>query len=131
MLLANHGALTWGASLFEAFYRLESLEYYATVTMYTNNIIGQANVLSCGQVNKLLQTRERLGIKSGGVPPCAVTPTNERDVLPGGGSDCGCNCGNREKTVYGGNSEAGGNAEESGELKSLIEQVTRDILAKL
>lgn len=71
VLLANHGALTWGKDLFEAYYRLESLEYYATVLMYTGNIIGKANVLSCNQVSDLMQIRQNLGIATGGVPQCS------------------------------------------------------------
>ncbi len=132
VLLANHGALTWGTTLFEAFYRLESLEYYATVTMYTNNIIGQANVLSCNQVDMLLQTREKLGITAGGVPPCAVMASNERDILPGGAQaekPSGCNCGDPSKTVYGG--AANTIAAPDAQVESLIEQAVREVLAKL
>ena len=58
VLLANHGALTWGKDVFEAFYRLESTEYYATVLMYTERIIGQQRELSCSQVGDLLQIRK-------------------------------------------------------------------------
>lgn len=71
VLLANHGALTWGTDIYQAFYRLEAVEYYATILMYTGNIIGKQNVLSCSQVNELLDIRSRLGIQSGGVPSCA------------------------------------------------------------
>ncbi|MHC1787155.1 MAG: class II aldolase/adducin family protein [Christensenellales bacterium] len=81
LLLANHGAVSWGKSLLEAFYRLESMEHYATVLMYTGNIIGKANVLSCEQVDELLQIRQKLGITAGGVPPCAPRPSNVQDVL--------------------------------------------------
>ncbi len=83
VLLANHGALTWGRDVFEAYHRMESLEYYALVTMYTRSIIGQARVLSGDQVDLLLQTRENLGIHAGGVPRFAQTATNTEDVLPG------------------------------------------------
>ena len=38
----------------EAWYRLESTEHYAMVIMYTGNIIGKANVLSCEQVGELI-----------------------------------------------------------------------------
>lgn len=69
VLLANHGALTWGNDVFEAYYRLESLEYYATVLMYTGNIICKANELSDNQVLQLLQIRNNLGIHLGGRPP--------------------------------------------------------------
>jgi L-fuculose-phosphate aldolase len=70
VLLANHGALSWGTSLMEAFFRLESMEHYATVIMYTGYIIGKANVLSRDQVQELLKIRERLGMTTGGVPSC-------------------------------------------------------------
>ncbi len=85
VLLANHGALTWGKSLFEAYYRLESLEYYAQVTMYTQFILKNANVLSGKQVDALIQTREKLGIAGGGMPGFVREETNDRDVLPRSG----------------------------------------------
>lgn len=81
VLLANHGALTWGSDIYQAFFRLESMEYYALVTMYTNNIIGKTNELSCGQIDELVQIRSNLGIESGGIPPCSTVATNTSDVL--------------------------------------------------
>ena len=81
VLLANHGALSWGKDLTEAYHRLESLEYYATVLMYTGRIIGRANELSCSQVNELIDIREKLGITSGGTPPCSLKETNTTDVV--------------------------------------------------
>ncbi len=104
LLLANHGAVAWGTSLMEAWYRLESAEHYAMVIMYTGNIIGKANVLSCEQVSELVDIRTKLGITSGGVPACAPRPTNIVDVVAGhspvaqtapvlqtyGQSSCGC-----------------------------------------
>ncbi|MDO4764846.1 MAG: class II aldolase/adducin family protein [Eubacteriales bacterium] len=81
VLLANHGALTWGKDIYEAFYRLESVEYYATLLMYTGRIIGQQKPLSCGQIDNLLQTRNKLGITGGGVPPCSLTSNNTEDVI--------------------------------------------------
>ena len=99
LLLANHGAVAWGPTLMEAWYRLESTEHYAMVLMYTGNIIGKANVLSCDQVNELIEIRNKLGITSGGIPPCSARPSNTQDVIAGnspvGGSpmlntSCGC-----------------------------------------
>jgi L-fuculose-phosphate aldolase len=97
LLLANHGAVAWGPSLMEAWYRLEATEHYAMILMYTGNIIGKANVLSCEQVNDLIEIRSKLGITSGGVPPCSARATNLEDVLsahsPAGAiasQNCGC-----------------------------------------
>ena len=83
LLLANHGALAWGKDLMEAWYRLESAEHYAMVIMYTGNIIGKANVLSCDQVGELVEIRKRMGVTSGGVPACTARPTNTVDVVAG------------------------------------------------
>lgn len=68
VLLANHGALTWGTSPMQAYMRMESLEYYALLTMYTHSIIGQANKLSREQVDQLVETRIKLGVTAGGRP---------------------------------------------------------------
>ena len=53
VLLANHGALTWGGSPMEAYMRMESLEHYALVTMYTGSILGRANELTPAQIKQL------------------------------------------------------------------------------
>jgi len=82
VLLANHGALTWGPSLQEAYGRMESLESYATLLMNTLGLIGRANELSTAQIEELLETRRRLGIESGGVPPSVAAETN-RSEFPG------------------------------------------------
>lgn len=80
-LLSNHGAVTWGTSLMEAWYRLEALEHYAKIVMYTQNIIGKANVLSHEQVDEVIRIREKLGITSGGMPASADTPSNLKDMV--------------------------------------------------
>jgi L-fuculose-phosphate aldolase len=82
LLLANHGALSWGSTLMEAYFRLEAMEHYATVLMYTGYIIGRANLLSSDQVRHLLEIRERLGVVSGGAPSrTASEPVNIRDIV--------------------------------------------------
>ncbi|MDF2557634.1 MAG: putative 5-methylthioribose kinase [Bacillales bacterium] len=68
VLLESHGVITWGKDVFQAYHRLESLEYYATVTMNTHNIIGKAQVLDDQEVARLIGLRENFGITSGGHP---------------------------------------------------------------
>ena len=79
VLLANHGALTWGRDIIEAYYRMESLEHYALMLMYSTNIINKANELTCNQVDDLIAIRTKLGISSGGVPTCSLE-TQENTV---------------------------------------------------
>lgn len=89
VLLANHGALTWGKDVYQAYYRLESVEYYATVLMYTGNVIGRQNELTGSQISRLLDIRRNLGITTGGVPgtsganvTLASSPSSEAQPEP-------------------------------------------------
>jgi L-fuculose-phosphate aldolase len=82
VLLANHGALTWGVSLTEAFFRLESLEQYALILLYTGYMIGEENTLSRSQLDEVIRIREGMGITTGGFPSrWAAKPGNVRDVV--------------------------------------------------
>lgn len=81
LLLANHGALSWGRDVFEAFYRLESTEHYAMILMLTGRVIGKAKLLSRPQIDELLEIRRKLGVTTGGAPSFAAgTECNTEDV---------------------------------------------------
>lgn len=68
VLLANHGAVTWAEDAYSAYYRLESMEYYAKILLVTDKILGKQNRLTGEQVDSLLAMREKFGIKRGGRP---------------------------------------------------------------
>ncbi len=68
ILLANHGAVTWAEEPYAAWYRLESMEYYANILLITEHILGRQNLLTDEQGGALLAMREKFGIKRGGVP---------------------------------------------------------------
>lgn len=68
VLLANHGAVTWAEDAYTAYYRLESMEYYANILMLTEKVIGKQNTLSKEQIERLLDMREKFGIHQGGMP---------------------------------------------------------------
>lgn len=68
VLLANHGAVTWAEDAFSAYYRLESMEYYAKILLITDKILEKQNKLDEQQVDRLLFMREKFGIKRGGRP---------------------------------------------------------------
>lgn len=52
MLLANHGALAYGDSLMSAYYKMESLEYYARL-VYQSMQLGKAVLLTQEEVDRL------------------------------------------------------------------------------
>ncbi|MBO5473938.1 MAG: class II aldolase/adducin family protein [Lachnospiraceae bacterium] len=68
VLLANHGAVTWAQDAYAAYYRLESMEYYAKILLITDKILGKQNLLTNDQIDALLAMRDKFGVKQGGVP---------------------------------------------------------------
>lgn len=61
ILLANHGALAWGKDLMTAYYKLESLEFYAELLYHTRQL-GGARELNEEQVEKLYEIKRKLGL---------------------------------------------------------------------
>jgi L-fuculose-phosphate aldolase len=60
LLLSNHGALTVGADVMQAYFRMEVLEMYAKVRLVTH-ILGNPKPLSESQVSQLYKVREQQG----------------------------------------------------------------------
>jgi L-fuculose-phosphate aldolase len=73
VLLQNHGAVTWGRDLTEAWFKLEQLELTATI-LHHAMALGNVQGLSPDQVQKLGEVRSRLGL-SGRVLPCEAAGT--------------------------------------------------------
>jgi L-fuculose-phosphate aldolase len=74
VLLANHGGLTVGESVMQAYYRMEVLEMYSRVRLVTT-LLGGAKPLNDPQVAELFQVRERQGwgrTRGGAVEPETV-----------------------------------------------------------
>ncbi len=63
VLLANHGAITYGPHLENAFFKMEILEHYAKITLLTQ-ILGRQQLLSKEAVDKLFDVRGKYGITS-------------------------------------------------------------------
>lgn len=61
LLLEFHGAVTWGSSLEQALFRMETLEQYATVTLHLRTL-GITRELPPILVNELIALREKLGL---------------------------------------------------------------------
>ena len=68
VLLANHGALTWGNDLMQAYLRMESLEHFALITTYTTKILNNYYELTHAQILELVAIREKMGTIAGGIP---------------------------------------------------------------
>ena len=62
-LLANHGALTVGTDIFDAYFKMEILEHYAHI-LFVAKQLGNVNTLNAEQVQKLAALREKFDIRT-------------------------------------------------------------------
>jgi L-fuculose-phosphate aldolase len=63
LLLANHGALAIGPELFTAYYRMETIEHFAKISLVTR-MLGREHLLSREEVQRLQGLRGMYGIAS-------------------------------------------------------------------
>jgi len=69
MLLANHGALTVGGDLYSAYYKMETIEHFAKISLVAR-MLGRENLISREEVKRLQELRGTYGIKAP-APICA------------------------------------------------------------
>jgi L-fuculose-phosphate aldolase len=81
VLLANHGAIALGKDLFSAYYKMETIEHFATISLVARQL-GREHLLSRGEVERLQELRGTYGIAS----PAPICP----DPGPGSGPDAAC-----------------------------------------
>jgi L-fuculose-phosphate aldolase len=78
MLLANHGALTVGADLFAAYYKMETIEHFAKISLVAR-LLGRENLIAREEVDRLQELRGTYGIKAP-APICADPSEAEPDA---------------------------------------------------
>jgi L-fuculose-phosphate aldolase len=84
-MLRNHGVMTVGDDVLRAYHKLETVEHFARIS-YIVRHLGGAGPLPSEDVEKLLELRERMGVK--GPSPgceeagvCAISPGPDMDRL--------------------------------------------------
>jgi L-fuculose-phosphate aldolase len=82
LLLANHGALALGPDLFAAYYRMETIEHFARISL-TARLLGREHLLSREEVARLEALRGSYGIAA--AAPICVDP-----MPPGAADDPSC-----------------------------------------
>ncbi len=115
-LLANHGALALGADVIQAYHKMESLEHAAKIVL-VSRLMGEPNLLSRKEVDRLLDIRERYNL-SGASPGCDIY--GKQDLA---------------SRIYGstkpGAAGSGESSSDEEDLRSLVERITREVLRKL
>ena len=74
VLLENHGALAYSDSLLNAYYKMESLEFYARL-LYQSKMLGGPKELTPSQVERLYELRRKMGMT--GKHPADVCPNKQ------------------------------------------------------
>ena len=69
-LLENHGALSIGPDVYRAYYRMESLELFAKISLIARQL-GNVNVIGEENVRKMLDIRKQWGM-DGHYPGCRI-----------------------------------------------------------
>ncbi len=61
VLLENHGALTVGGDLTTAYFKMETLEFFAKISLVARQLGGEKE-LNCEQVGKLMDIRKKMNV---------------------------------------------------------------------
>ena len=93
LLLANHGALTVAGELFAAYYKMETIEHFARISLVAR-MLGQERLLSREEVTRLQALRGSYGIASpapictdGGVADTGADPDCQELQAPSSPSE--------------------------------------------
>src|ERR671936_2378087 len=73
MLLANHGALTVGPDVYSAYFKMETIEHFAKISLVAR-LLGREHLISREEVMRLQELRGSYGIKAP-APICADDQT--------------------------------------------------------
>lgn len=87
MLLANHGALTVGSDLFSAYYKMETIEHFATISLVAR-LLGRENLIAREEVLRLQELRGSYGIMA----PAPICPEPADVGVSGDPSTDPANC---------------------------------------
>jgi len=110
VLLENHGALSYSDSLLSAYYKMESLEFYAQL-LFLSKQLGGPKHLSDSQVQRLYELRREFGMKG----------KHPADMCINKGGQCSCHSGN--------GSSCGGSNDV--QIEKIVAEVTRQVLAAM
>ncbi len=92
VLLENHGALTWGPDLMNAYHKMESVEFYAEL-LYKSKMLGGPKEFDKEQIAKLYEIRRQMGLP--GKHPANLCPNAKagKESCHNCGGSCSCGSG--------------------------------------
>lgn len=125
VLLENHGALTWSTDLLAAYYKMESLEFYAEL-LYKSKMLGGPKEFDKENIRKLYEIRRQFGLP--GKHPANVC-LNKDDDNCHNCSECGTEYENMPGYQY--NFGCDSKEEVSGSDEAMIAEIVRRVIAEM
>ena len=119
VLLQNHGALSVGVDLTQAYFRMETLEYWAKVSLYAKQIGGMQE-LTCEQIERLIEIRKQMKLP-GRHPGCARCSHRGTD-------QCHCKLPEEKASCTACNTAS---APAANDKDALVKEITRKVLAAM
>jgi L-fuculose-phosphate aldolase len=118
MLLANHGALTIGADLFGAYYKMETIEHFAKISLVAR-LLGGERLLSRQEVDRLQGLRGKYGISA----PAPICPPDAAPASAVLGDPAAC------QTVFAPETDGARLVPDQGEIRLTYGELTALIAA--
>ena len=86
LLLANHGAVSYGDDVWRAYFKMETVEHFARIS-FVAEMLGGAKALPRVEVDKLFESRTRYGVlsKATAAPGCPTAAEDQRGAAPANG----------------------------------------------
>ncbi len=117
VLLESHGALTWSVDLTAAYYKMESVEFYAEL-LYKAKQLGGAKEFDNATVQRLYEIRRQMGLP--GKHPANLCQ-NKGDLNC---HNCSGNCGEHSGSVTSPGSQGSSN-------EALVAQITKKVMEQM
>ena len=128
-LLANHGALTIGSDVFNAYHKMETLEHFAHIAFVAMQL-GQANAIAPEEVQKLFTIRKKMGIDRDVECLSCDTGDDASCTIAGSGS-APASAPAASSIASSGSTPASASTASSIDKEALVKEVTEAILKQL
>lgn len=92
LLLGNHGVVSYGTELMQAYFRMETVELFARIN-FVAEMLGGAKALPQVEVDKLFESRGRYGVQSNATPQPGCPVVAEDVTAPAHNAPMGNNEG--------------------------------------
>lgn len=125
ILMGNHGIITWGTSVEDAYWKMEIVDAYCRTLVIASHLPSRNTTIPGDEIAKLLDLKKTLGLPDDreGLTPVQLCEIDPWESLRGGKSPCSCTT-ERE----GAGSKSGGVEATNAELEAMVQRITDQVM---